>query len=328
MKILCTQEFPGDLRMLGSVAAAAPADMEFIKLPSLATLARSLPLLRQYGQDADALLTCHLWAPATIRAMFPSLPLVFMPHNACPVKAHYWFQQVLDVADVLLVTGDSLRRKTELLQTAARIVDIPYPRLQEYRLVADEVGEPRYDLVFACTSYLHYGPLMGIPEEGACWHDLVADLAQRGFRVAVLRHQDDAGLIEIDGVDYLDQPNPRALFSARAVVSDIASNGLVAAALGRPVFQVVDRSGSVEPRLASHRGFLSALFDIGPRYGRDWTVDTLGEMYPFGEQGRDVHERYERRVSEHINHHLEPAEFYDRLAEAVLAVRRPSPAIA
>lgn len=328
MKILCTQEFPGDVRMLGSVVAGAPTDMEFVLLPPLQALATSLPLIRQFTSGADALLTCHLWAPATWRAMFPTLPLVFMPHNACPVKAHYWFPQVLQVADLLLVTGNSLRKKTQRLNPDARMVDVPYPRLEEYRRVEVESGPPIYDLVFACTAYGHYEALMGIPSRAACWHELVGDLAERGFKLAVLRHQDDQGLVEIPGVDYFDQPNPGILFAGKAVVSDIASNGLLAAALGKPVFQVIDREGAVEPRMASHLGFLDELFELGPRYGRDWTVDNLNGMPPFGTQLGDLCAQYQPRISYHINRQLAPNEFYGRLAEALVAFREPNPIFA
>ena len=328
MKILCTQEFPGDRRMLGSVAAGAPTDMEFVLLPPLADLAKSLPLIQKYTKDAEALLTCHLWAPAALRTLFPTLPLVFMPHNACPVKAHYWFPDVVRVADLYLSTGNSLRKKTQLLNPQARIVDVPYPRLEEYRLMELESGPPVYDLVFACTSYAHYGPLMGIPNEAACWHDLVPELAGRGYKIAVLRHQDDVGLVEMPGVDYFDQPNPEILFAGKAVVSDIASNGLIAAALGRFVFQVVDAQGAVEPRLASHKGFMDEVFDIGPRFGRDWTLDSLGDLgdcRPIGERYRDTWEYYQQRVSYHINRQLAPSEFYARLAEALISYRKPNP---
>ena len=328
MKILCTQEFPGDLRMLGSVAAAAPSDIEVVFLPPLAELARSLPMIRDFTEGADALLTCHLWAPSTWRAVFPDLPLVFMPHNACPVKAHYWFPQVLQVADLYLVTGNSLRKKTQLLDPKARIVDVPYPRLEEYRQVELESGPPVYDLVFACTSYAHYGPLMGIPDQAACWHELVPELANRGYKIAVLRHQDDSGLVEIPGVDYFDQPNPEILFAGKAVISDIASNGLIAAALGRPVFQVIDLAGQVEPRLATHRGFLDEVFDIGPRFGRDWTLDNLKEFHPFGEQHGSLWEQYQQRLSYHINRQLAPTEFYGRLADALIAFQQPNPVFA
>ena len=340
MKILCTQEFPGDLRMLGSVAAGAPSDMEFVLLPPLSRLVASLPLIREYTKDADALLTCHLWAPATLRAVFPTLPLVFMPHNACPVKAHYWFPEVLQVADLFLCTGNSLRKKTQLLDPRARIVDVPYPRLEEYRRVELESGAPKYDLVFACTSYAHYGPLMGILSGSACWHDLVPELAARGYRIAVLRHQDDVGLVEIPGVDYFDQPNPGILFAGKAVISDIASNGLIAAALGRTVFQVIDARGAVEPRLASQAGFLDEVFDIGPRFGRDWTLDSLGDLdvqvftkdgiylRSFGEGHGTLLEQYQQRISFHINRQLAPSEFYGRLADALISYREPNPAFA
>jgi len=317
MKILCTQEFPGDLRMLRSVAASAPADMEFVLLPRLGNIVNSPSLLGEYVKDAEALLTCHLWAPDALRTIFSSLPLVFMPHNACPVKGHYWFPKVLQVADIILSTGNSLRKKTQLLDAQAQIIDIPYPRLEEYRQVELKSGSPDYDLVFACTSYAHYGPLMGIPQKAACWHDLIPELAARGYRIAVLKHQDDVGLEEIDGVDYFDQPNPDILFAGKAVISDIASNGLLAAALGKPVFQVVDMQGQIEPRLASHLGFLEEVFDIGPRFGREWTPDNLDSFYPFGERHQDVCEQFQQRISYHINHHLPLTVFYDRLADAL-----------
>ncbi len=318
MKILCTQEFPGDIRMLGSVAGAAPSDMEFVLLPQLSNLVKSPLLIQKYTKDAVALLTCHLWSPAVLRALFPTLPLVFMPHNACPVKAHYWFPEVLRVGDIFLSTGKSLRKKTQILDPKARVIDVPYPRLEEYRQVELEAGPPDYDLVFACTSYAHYGPLMGIPNESACWHDLIPELAARGFRVAVLRHQDDVGLGVISGVDYFDQPNPSILFSSKAVISDIASNGLMAAALGKPVFQVVDLGGVVEPRLASHLGFLEEVFDIGPRYGRDWNLDNLDQFHPFGGQDREYWDRFQKRINYHINRQLAPKEFYARLADALV----------
>ncbi|MBU8869697.1 MAG: hypothetical protein KOO60_02370 [Gemmatimonadales bacterium] len=327
MKILCTQEFPGDVRMLGSVAAAAPSDMEFVLLPQLRNLLKSPGLFQEYLQDADALLTCHLWAPEALRKLFPTLPLVFMPHNACPVKAHYWFPKVLQVADLYLCTGNSLRRKTRLLDPGARVVDVPYPRLEEYSRVEKKSDAPKYDLVFACTSYAHYGPLMGIPNESACWHDLIPELATRGFRIAVLKHQDDVDLKEISGVDYFDQPNPKILFAGKAVISDIASNGLIAAALGKPVFQVVDSLGAIEPRLASHRGFLEEVFDIGPRFGRDWTLDNLDQFHPFGEQHGDLWERFQQRISDHINRQLEPSEFYVRLAKALVSFRKHETAV-
>ncbi len=236
-----------------------------------------------------------------------------MPHNACPVKGHYWFQPVLDEADIFLCTGKSLARKTLFLKPQARIVDVPYPRLEEYRKVKIQEKEPQYDLVFACTSYSHYGPLMGIPEDSACWIKLIPALAAKGFKIAVLKHHGDDSLETVQGVDYFDQPNAEILFSCKAVISDIASNGIIAAALGKPVLQVVDWDGKIEPRLASHRGFMRELFDIGPMFGRDWTVDTLHQFYPFGAKGMELKTRYNERVAEHINHHLPASAFYERL---------------
>ena len=317
MKILCTQEFPGDLRMLGSVAAAAPPNMDFVLLPPLSEVLNSPQVMQGYAQGAQALLTCHLWSPAALKALFPTLPLVVLPHNACPVKGHYWFQPVLDHADIFLCTGKSLARKTRLLSPSSNIINVPYPRLEEYRVVAREAGPPEYDLVFACTSYSHYGPLMGIPNEAACWIELIPALAAKGFKIAVLQHQGNQALDAVPGVDYFDQPNAEILFSCKAVISDIASNGLIAAALGKTVFQVVDRDGEIEPRLASHRGFLRDIFDIGPKFGRDWTADTLHQFYPFGSEGMDLKVKYHARVAEHINHHLPAASFYERLAGGV-----------
>ena len=317
MKILCTQEFPGDLRMLGSVAANAPENMDFVLLPPLNDIINSLPLIQQYTQDAQALLTCHLWSPAALKAIFPTIPLVVMPHNACPVKGHYWFQPVLDEADIFLCTGKSLARKTEILKPGARIIEVPYPRLEEYRKVKNLGKKPQYDLVFACTSYSHYGPLMGIPNEAACWIKLIPALAAKGFKIAVLKHHGDDGLETVSGVDYFDQPNAEILFSCKAVISDIASNGIIAAALGKPVFQVVDWDGKIEPRLASHRGFLPELFDIGPRFGREWTVDTLHQLYPFGSDGMELKVKYIDRVADHINYHLPASAFYERLNHGI-----------
>jgi len=317
MKILCTQEFPGDLRMLGSVAAAAPDNMDFVLLPPLNEILKSLPVIQKHTQDAQALLTCHLWSPAVWKTLFPTLPMVVMPHNACPVKAHYWFQPVLDHADIFLCTGKSLARKTKLLSPEAKIFNVPYPRLEEYRIAERLAGPPEYDLVFACTASDHYGPLMGIANEDACWIDLIPALADRGFRIAVLKHHGEQGLEPVPGVDYFDQPNAEILFSGKAIISDIASNGMIAAALGKPVFQVVDRDGKVEPRLASHRGFMRDIFDIGPRFGRDWTVDSLHQFHPFGSRGMDLKTKYHARVAEHLNHHLPASAFYERLASAL-----------
>jgi hypothetical protein len=103
---------------------------------------------------------------------------------------------------------------------------------------------------------------------------------------------------------------------------------LMAAALGRPVFQVIDREGRVEPRLASHLGFLDEIFDIGPRYGRDWNLDSLAEMPPFGSRFEDPCKAYQARISYHINRQLAPTEFYGRLTDALVAFREPNPVFA
>jgi len=317
MKILCTRNFPGDLRMLGTVAADSPAGMDFELMPPTGKLAGNPDRVKELTEMASAVLTCDLWSTAKIKKTFPSLPLLLMPHNACAVKAHYWFQNVLDVADMFLCTGRTLRQKTQLLHPGANVLDIPYPRLKRYREKSLQAGEPQYDLVFACTAYPHYPRLIGIKQEYAYWHELIPQLAAEGYRIAVLRHQDDVGLDEIPGVAYFDQPNPKKLFSGRAVISDIASNGLIAAVLDKPVLQVIDREGEAVPYFASHRGFINLRFEIGLRFGKDWKAETLADTYPFGEKGETLWHRYRKQASSHINDRMDNFEFYSRLADAV-----------
>jgi hypothetical protein len=317
MKILCTQDFPGDIRMLGTVAAGAPEGIEFELMPPTGTLRNQAGVVRELAPGACAVLTCNLWSTALVKNIFPSIPLVVMPHNACAVKAHYWFQNVIDHTDIYLSTGLSLRRKTLLLDPEAEVLDVPYPRLKQYREASMKSAEPEYDLIFACTAYPHYPKLIGIKTEFAYWHQLIPRLAGAGFKIAVLRHRDDRGLQKTAGVDYFDQPNPRLLFSGKAVVSDIASNGLIAAVLDKPVLQVIDREGLVPPHFASHRGFINLKFEIGLRFGTDWTVETLADTYPFGDRKFDLSKKYRELASTHINDRLSNREFYSRLAEAV-----------
>ncbi|MBD3179232.1 MAG: hypothetical protein GF417_06355 [Candidatus Latescibacteria bacterium] len=324
MKILCTQDFPGDIRMLGSVAADSPGGMEFEMMPFINKLQQMPRRVRELAAGASAVLTCNLWSTNLIRKTFPSLPLILLPHNACAVKAHYWFQNVIDTADIYLSTGLSLRRKTLLLDPEAEVVDIPYPRLKGYREAALKAGPPDYDLVFACTAYPHYPTLMGIKTEYAYWHELIPTLAAEGFRIAVLRHRDDRGLEKTPGVDYYDQPNPGILFAGRAVVSDIASNGLIAAVLDKPVLQVIDRNGEVPPYFASHRGFINLLFAIGLRFGTEWTVEGLSETYPFGKRNSSLWDEYRQLASTHINDRLDNSQLYTRLAAAATSRKKPA----
>lgn len=318
MKILCTQDFPGDLRMLGTVQSRAPEGVRFELMPFIDDLVNDPGKAKVLTEGADAVLTCDLWSTGKIRNTFPLLPLILMPHNACAVKAHYWFEKVIRSADIYLSTGFTLRQKTLLLNPEAVVVDIPYPRLKGYREAFERAGEPEYDLVFACTAYPHYPRLIGIKQSYAYWHELIPRLAAEGFRIAVLRHRDDRGLKEIPGVSYFDQPNPLILFSGRAVVSDIASNGLIAAVLGKPVLQVIDRDAVVKPYFASQRGFINILFEIGLRFGIDWRVDNLADIYPFGNRKQALWHEYWKKASKHINHQLPLSEFYSRISDAVL----------
>ncbi len=313
MRILYTREFPGDLRMFDTIVENAPDDFEFIGLPSLSELASSPDLRAIYADGADALLSCILWHPQRLRTLFGDLPLGFLPHNACPVKSHYWFPEVLDTADFVLATGPSMGRKALLERPGTRVVDVPYPRLEAYRPFVESSTRDRYDLVFACTAYSHYPLLMNLDSSIAYWHELVCEASRAGFRVAVLRHGNDEDLVEIDGVDYFDQPNPQVLFSGRAVVTDLASNGLIAAALGHPVFQVVDADGRVEPRLVGKRGPLEERFAIGPQYGRDWNIQSIRELYPFTAGADELHQAFQSKIDDHIHRSMQADDFYAAL---------------
>jgi len=316
MRILCTQSFHGDLRMLGSVIARAPRGMELLPLD------RQLDKTRPF----DGILTCHVGRVGMLRGLFPYKPIFLLPHNSAPVKKHYWLPEDLEAVDAVLTTGPTMAEKARSIDPNVRTIPVPYPRLAEYREVRRQLGErhlsePRYDAVFACTAYRHYRELAGMDPGSAFWHRLVEEMAPTGLRLAVLRHGNDAPLREIEGVDYFDQPQPLVLFSGRWVITDFASNGLIAAALGQPTLQVIDQAGEVEPCFNSYRGLMPDLrLELGPRYGRDWSLEDLLAACS-GAQDTFLAAAWQRMqplARRHLNVHLEDSELYRQLAREVV----------
>lgn len=314
MRILCTQSFHGDVRMLGSVMAQAPQEMSF------------LPLDRQLDKSRsfDGLITCHVGRVGMLRGLFPRKPILLLPHNSAPIKEHYWLPEDLKAADAVLTTGASMAEKARAIDPDVRTVPVPYPRLAFYREIQRQLQrertKPRYDVVFACTAYRHYRELAGMDPGIAFWHQLIAEMASTALRVAVLRHGNDTPLREIEGVDYFDQPQPSILFSGRWVVTDFASNGLIAAALGQPTLQVIDEAGEVEPFFHSYRGLMPQLrLEIGPRYGRDWSVeDLLAESSGApGGSPATTWEQMRLLARQHLHTGLEDSELYRQIARAV-----------